>query len=80
MTGDTFPIGFTLDGGRYTITERLAGIPERGLYRGVETGTTACVLVTVGLAQRDPATIAQQLAFEGIPRIAARRELMPIRA
>ncbi|MEO8705807.1 MAG: hypothetical protein ABI867_37600 [Kofleriaceae bacterium] len=73
-----FPIGCTLDAERFTITHHLAGAPERGLYRGRDTTTGAPVLVTLGLPQRDRTAIANQLAFEGIPRIAKLRHVGPL--
>jgi hypothetical protein len=76
----TFPIGATLDGGRFVITEQLAGHPppERGLYRGREVATAARVLVSVGGPQRDRTAIATQLAFDGLPRVAKLRHVGPL--
>ena len=58
-----FPIGITLDHGRYTITDLLYGTPERGVYRARAAGSSSRAIVTLGTAQRDLEDARNRLAL-----------------
>ncbi len=71
-----FPIGSTIDNGRYEIIEHLHGTPDRGMYRARDTSSDARMLVTLGSPQRDR-TAAQRLAYD-VPRISTLRHIGPL--
>ncbi len=58
-----FPIGCTLDRGRYTIIELLRGTPDRGQYRARIAGSARHALVTLGTPQHDLAAAQARLAL-----------------
>ncbi len=74
-----FPIGATLDSGRFIIRELLRGEPSRGMYRGIAaTGDERMVLITSGTHQTVPAArLRDQLAL-GISGVTALRYIGPI--
>jgi hypothetical protein len=66
-----FPVGGQLAHGRYTLTERLRGTPDRGMYRAQVASSTTPYLVTLSSPQRrEFSELRAQLALAA-PGIAA---------
>lgn len=70
-----FPIGSTVDNGRYRITEHLFGTADRGVYRGRDSMTAGNVLISLAPAQQR----ARANNFElELPRVAQVRHIGPL--
>jgi hypothetical protein len=73
-----FPLGATLDHGRYELRELIHGGPDRGLYRAHDHEDDRSMLVTLGPPQREAAEVVSRRLALALPGIARLRHIGPL--
>ena len=66
---ENFPLGASLDRGRYQLRESLHGGPDRGMYRAFDHRDNRTVLVTLGPPQREDVELMRSRLAFAIPGI-----------
>lgn len=73
-----FPLGATLDRGRYELVELFHGGPDRGQYRAHDHQKNRAALVTLGAPQRDDHELVRRRLAFAVPGIAKLLHVGPL--